>query len=40
MQDVFCCRIPISTSLRFCILLELLGDGAMKVVTVGDCYIY
>jgi len=29
-----------SVAVSLCILLVPLGDGAAKVVTVGNCYIY
>jgi len=41
MWAVFCCHV-LRYKLFFQVntLLELLGDGAVKVVTVGNCYIY
>jgi len=36
-----CFHLPYSYKLfQATILLELRGDGAVKVVTVGNCYIY
>ena len=35
-------QLPYSDKLLFqvCIFLEILGDNAVKIVTVGKCYIY
>jgi hypothetical protein len=32
--------IFVSALFQFCILPEFLGDGAVKVVTVRNCYVY
>jgi len=35
-------QLPYSDRFLFqvCIFLEILGDNAVKIVTVGNCYIY
>jgi hypothetical protein len=33
-------HIPISSSFKSVCLMELLGGGAVKLVSVGNCYIF
>jgi hypothetical protein len=37
IQAVFRCHVLTSSSFKVCVLLELLGGGAVKVVTAANC---